>query len=309
VLLGWLALAHRWGAFRPCRALAAGLVAASLALLALRGTGRAPDALSLEAVDVGQGDALLLRVPGGEATLVDTGPGPWAARRLVRVLSRRGLREPLHLLLTHPHSDHAGGWGTLARLWPPASTGLPAMADAAEAWAPWRSGREGLELQRDDAWMRGAADFSVRWPPKAYRLPDANMVSLVLRVRLRDRELWLMGDALEPQERDLMDLGDPGPGRAHRLLKAGHHGSRSSSCPPWIRALGPELALLTAGRRNRFGHPHEEALGALRAAGVPEPWVVGSCAGVRVEAVPGGWLVETGAGVRTFMPLRALPTP
>ena len=92
------------------------------------GTGRAPAALSLEAVDIGQGDALLLRVPGGDATLVDTGPDPRAARRIARVLSRRGVREPVHLVVTHPHLDHAGGWATLARLWPAASAALPAMA-------------------------------------------------------------------------------------------------------------------------------------------------------------------------------------
>ena len=107
--------------------------------------------------------------------------------------------------------------------------------------------------------MRGKAAFSVRWPPRPFALPDPNMVSLVLRVRWQDRELWLMGDALAPQERDLLDLGDPGPA-PHRLLKVGHHGSRNASDPAWIGALAPEVAIIPAGLRNRFEHPH------------PRPW-------------------------------------
>lgn len=310
LLLGWLLLAHRWCRFRRTRALAVLLAGATFALVAFRGTGRGVPTLTLEALDVGQGDALLIRQPGGEATLLDAGPSPWAARRIVRTLSRRGVREPLHLLVTHPHGDHAGGWSTLARLWPLASTGLPDMAEASEAWAPWAPAAGSAEpLRRGDGWSRGGAGFSIRWPPKPFLLPDANMVSLVARVRWRDRELWLMGDALAMQEADLLDLGDPGPEPFHRLLKLGHHGSRSSSSEAWLRALHPELALATAGRRNRFGHPHAETLQTLQGLGLAPPLVTGSLRGLRVEAVPEGWRWEAGTGDAGFTPLRSNPRP
>jgi competence protein ComEC len=285
------------------------LVAGTLGLLAFRGTGQAPETLSLESVDIGQGDALLLRVPGGEATLVDTGPGPWTARRLVRVLSRRGVREPVHLVLTHAHGDHAGGWATLSRLWPLASTTVPVTAEDEDPWGPYRplSGKEPGGLLRGDGWSRGEAAFSVRWPPRPFALPDANMVSVVLRTTWRDRELWLMGDALAVQERDLLGLGDPGPG-SHRLLKTGHHGSRNASDPSWIAAVDPEVVLIPAGFRNRFDHPHSETLATFRAHGLT-PWITGPCCGVRVSAVTGGWRVETGDGTVAFTPLRKAPTP
>ena len=325
LLLGWILLAQRHARFRRTRWLCGTLSAASLGLLATGGTGRRAATLSLEAVDVGQGDALLLRVPGGDATLVDTGPEPWAARRLARVLSRRGVREPVHLVLSHPHRDHAGGWATLARLWPLASTAGPAMVGAAEAWARCTSPESGpghgasqpprgappggLEpgrtLLRGDGWDRGEAAFSVRWPPQALAVRDPNMVSAVLRVRWRDRELWLMGDALALQERDLLDLGDPDGVRA-RLLKAGHHGSRSASDPAWIRALRPGLVLVCAGRDNAFDHPHPEAMASLGSAGALV-LVTGACAGVRVEARADGWAVATGDGRRFRVP--AAPSP
>lgn len=300
--LGWIGLAHRHARLRRSRALALGLVTATAALMYFRGTGRAPESLSLEAPDIGQGDALLLRVPGGEATLVDSGPSPWAARRLVRVLSRRGVREPLHLVQTHPHGDHAGGWATLVRLWPIASVTLPDSARFLDQWSPVAPPThlaEARRVLRGEGWRRGEVLFDVRWPPKPFDLPDANMISQVLRVRWRDRELWLMGDALAIQERDLLDLGDPGPSGWHRILKPGHHGSASASDPAWIAALAPELALFTVGRSNRFEFPSPQTLQTF--GGIPA-FSTGPSGGLRVVAVPKGWRVEKGTGETLGIP-------
>ena len=296
--LGWLWLAQRHARLRRTRALAASLAVATALLLVFRGTGSAPAALSLEAVDVGQGDALILRVPGGRTTVIDTGPSPWAARRLARVLSRRGVREPVDLVITHPHGDHAGGWATLARLWPVAGTLIPDTSLPAAAWsglAPSEVLPEARRLLRGDAWGAGEGEISVRWPPKPFTLQDLNMVSLVLRVRWKDRELWLMGDALAVQEADLMDLGEPGDGPWRRLVKLGHHGSRSASGAGWLVRLHPEAAVLTAGRRNTFGFPHPETLASLEQAGCAHAWVVGPASGLRVEALADGWGCEKGS--------------
>lgn len=307
--LGWLALAHLQGRLRRTRALTVGLVLTTLGFLLVRGTGRRAGTLSLESVDIGQGDALLLRVPGGDATLIDTGLDPWAGRRLARVLSRRGVREPVHLLITHAHGDHAGGWATLSRLWPIQTTSVPVTADDEDPWIPYRpsGGEDPAGLLRGDGWTRGEAAFSVRWPARAFALPDANMVSAVVRVHWRDRELWLMGDALATQERDLLDLGEPGPA-AHRLLKAGHHGSRNASDPAWIAALNPEVVLIPASFRSPFEHPHPLTLETFRRAGLT-PWITGPSCGVRASAVAGGWAIETGDGTAAFTPLRRTPKP
>lgn len=307
---GWLGLAQRQSQLRRTRAWILALVAASSALLISGGISRKARTLSIEAMDIGQGDGLLLRIPGGDATLIDTGPAPWAARRIARVLSRRGVAEPLRLVITHPHSDHAGGWATLSRLRPFASIALPATADASDPWAGFRPMQDHTQgkLQRGDRWLLGDGEVSVRWPPKPFELPDANMVSTVLRVRWQDRELWLMGDALQIQERDLMDLGEPGPDAFHRILKVGHHGSRSSSAPEWIKALSPDAAIISAGRRNRFGHPHDETLETLRESSV-RTFITGAERGVRMEAVEGGWAAENGGGGLAFIPFQARQRP
>lgn len=292
LLAGWILLGQLACAFRPTRWLIASLTVGTLGLMALGGTGRAPRSFSVEAVDVGQGDALLVRSPEGDATLVDAGPDPGSARRITRVLSRRGVTEPVHLVLTHPHLDHAGGWATLVRLWPPASVAGPRLDP--ERWDPYRPAGATLRgLVRGDGWTRGEARFDVRWPPGLLRLQDPNMGSLVLRVRWKEAEAWLMGDALALQEQDLLDLGDPGAGPPRRLLKVGHHGSRSATSQAWADALGPSVAFISAGRDNRFGHPHPEPLEALGAAHV---FVTGRDLGVRAQASGNGWLVETGRG-------------
>jgi competence protein ComEC len=302
--VAWLGLAQAHARLRRTRALLAGTLALSVLLVASRGLGRAPRTLELEAIDIGQGDALLLRVPGAGATLVDSGGSPWAARRIAKTLSRRGVQEPVSLVLTHPHGDHAGGWATLARLWPLDSVAVPALRQEA-AWAPYRPANAPLRpFRRGEGWRQGDAAFSVRWPPSALdleALQDPNMVSLVLAVAWRDRQFWLMGDALALQERDLLALGDPGSWKGPRLLKAGHHGSRSSSDPAWLQAMRPGLTLVTAGRRNRFGHPHPETLHAFADLGLPEPRIAGPALGLRVLAVPGGWQVEEGAGRTGFV--------
>ncbi|MFZ1613847.1 MAG: ComEC/Rec2 family competence protein [Holophaga sp.] len=303
LVLGWVFLAQRHAHFRKTRALTVLLTATSAILLIARGTGSAAHDFSLEAPDIGQGDALLLRVPGGDATLIDTGPSPWSARRLARVLSRRGVREPLHLALTHPHSDHSGGWATLARLWPIASITLPNTMRSGELWSPVAPPAHlqvARRVVRGEAWRQGPAHFEVRWPPKPFELPDANMISQVLRVRWQDRELWLMGDATAIQERDLLDLGDPGSVKAHRLLKAGHHGSVSASDPTWIAALSPELVLFTVGRNNRFDFPSARTVETL---GPIPHFSTGANRGLRVVAVPGGWRVEPGMGAVINVPL------
>jgi len=309
LMLAWLGLAQAQAGLKRTRALALGVTAATFALLAFHGTGRAPTTLSLEAVDIGTGDALVLRAPGAGATVVDTGEDPWAARRLVRALSRRGVRGPVDLVLTHPHQDHAGGWATLQRLWPIATTRVPVIADTAR-WDPWKPpGVQPETMRRGDAWSEGPLAFSVRWPPKPFRLEDANSLSLVLRVRWQDRELWLMGDALQLQEHDLRDLGDPGRREGfHRVLKVGHHGSRSSGDPSWLAALAPDAALITAGLHNRFDHPHPETIQTLQDLRVPFA-IVGPRRGARLEAVSGGWKLEGGDEAVAFEPFRTPSNP
>jgi competence protein ComEC len=113
----------------------------------------------------------------------------------------------------------------------------------------------------------GGAVVEVLAPcPSPHDDRGANDNSLVVRIGYGRRHFLFVGDAEGEEERDLMALG-AGRLRAD-VLKVGHHGSRTSSSPAFLAAVSPEVAVVSSGVRNRFGHPHPTTLASLAAAGV-----------------------------------------
>ena len=108
----------------------------------------------------------------------------------------------------------------------------------------------------------GAAEVQVLGPcPNALTASNANNSSIVLKMRLNQRSLLLPGDAEHESEEDLVERY--GSRLKADFLKVGHHGSRSSTSPPWVAAVQPTWAGISAGARNRFGHPAPPTLARL----------------------------------------------
>jgi competence protein ComEC len=233
--------------------------------------------LSLEALDVGQGDALLLRWRR-HAILVDGGgtfdleARDFGRTRLLPKLLDRGVTSLDAAILTHPHPDHA--------------LGLFAVLEELRVAAFWRStGDDENDFYRDlDALAARRrvpscplpAGALVQWRDTKLsvihsgglrRKTDAtNNQSLVLLIERDGQRALLTGDAGAATESDL--LRDGSLPRAD-ILKIGHHGSRGSTTAPFVAAVRPRLALLSCGRENRFGHPAPETLATLRTLHVP----------------------------------------
>jgi competence protein ComEC len=276
-LVGALLLAAGLGP-RRLRFAAGLLAAAAFLALALRRGPAGPDrGFSIEALDVGQGDAILLRWRR-RAILVDGG-GPFDVTatdfgriRVVPKLLDRGVTRLDAVLATHPHPDHALGLFAVLEelevdeLW--RSTGadegeLYARLDAAAACrrVPVRP------LEPLDVWERDGARLSVLGSGGPMRKVDGvNNQSVVALFERDGRSALLTGDAGAPAEAELVGAGAAGPADA---LKVGHHGSRTATTPEFLEAVRPRLALLSCGRRNRFGHPAPETLEALERACVP----------------------------------------
>ena len=242
------------------------------------------NALLVEAIDVGQGDSLLLITPDGKTLLVDGGGfggGPHQAPQdydigeevVSPVLWSRGIRHLDAVALSHAHSDHLGGLPAILRnfhpdeLWVgnnPRSEAYNALLDeAAGLRVRLRSLRAG------DAFSFGRTQVGVLAPfPKYQPGPEpANNDSLVLHVVYGDTSVMLEGDAEAPVEDAMVAQAMlPGQGIQSTLLKVGHHGSVTSTRPEFLARVAPQWAVISCGLRNRYGHPRQEVLDELQSA-------------------------------------------
>jgi len=276
LLLALLAVIARTAGRR--RAVAAAGYVAIFLFLALRGVrGPDPSSFSLEALDVGQGDAFLLR-SADSAFLIDGGGGfsgaeDFGRARLLPKLLDRGVRSLDGVLLSHPHPDHGAGlFAVLRDLRVRAflhgdgedEGGLFARLDAEASGAgiPVRVLKTGDRL----AWAGG--EFSVlRSGGRPFKRDPINNESVVLLYVRGGRRVLLTGDAGTPAESEILEA-DPSPARVD-ILKVGHHGSRTSSGAGFVAAFAPRAALLSCGRRNRFHHPSPETVATFRRLRIP----------------------------------------
>jgi competence protein ComEC len=230
------------------------------------------------ALAVGQGDGILLEFPDGRTLLVDGGPGhPDAGSYVVQpALRSLGISRLDGVAFTHADADHLGGLEWVLDQVPCGrvyETGLSAPQD----YQPSAQGDSGLlrrvrglvrsrrlaySVLRAGDRMPGFPEVKVLWPPRkgwALKSPrQRNDQSLVL-----DVEGWLLltGDLGKAGEKALLKAW-PGLGR-RSVLKLGHHGSAGASSAAFLARLRPSLALVSAGRNNRFGFPRAQVLARL----------------------------------------------
>lgn len=252
---------------RPWRALTMATAAVAAAIWwPQRGSGLT----ELHMLDVGQGDAIAVRTARGRWLVVDAGrawEGGDAGRSTVVPYIRRRGGDVAAFVLSHPHMDHAGGAATVLRTLRPrvfldpsfegdASAYRASLSAASDANVAWRRAVAGDRLVIDEL------TIDVLAPDSAWldEVSDPNDASVILGVTVGSVRFLLTGDAEAGAERRLLDRG--ADVRAD-ILKAGHHGSATSSSPDLLDAVKPRLALMSVGALNRYGHPGPEVVHAL----------------------------------------------
>lgn len=250
-------------------------IAAVLSVLGLNaGAGFAADAapppkeLEVVVMDVGQGDGIFLRTPGGKNILIDVGPD--ARRGVLPYLRSRKIKQIDVLVLSHPHADHIGGALDVmdyAEVLEVLDSGkdhvtpaYPRILRAVEdRGIRYRQPRSGEKLNWDPA-----LDVKVFHPDRA-DYENINDNSIILRVAYGKISFLFTGDAEEDAE--AVALGKFRSELKSDILKVGHHGSRTSSKPEFLDAVRPKFALISCGYGNSFRHPRQETLDNLESVG------------------------------------------
>ncbi len=235
----------------------------------------AGDSAELHVLDVGQGDAALLRSPRGRWVLLDAGPawdGGDAGRKTILPYLRRRGGTLEAFILSHPHTDHVGGAASvLAEVeprvyWDAAFAGgsaayIASLNTAREEGIEWRRVHPGDSLDIDGVRISFLAPDSL-W---TVGLTDPNLASTVTMIEYGMVRFLLVGDA-ELEEEEWLLRHYPAGLRAD-VLKVAHHGSSTSSSDAFLAAVSPRAAIISVGSRNTYGHPSKDVVRALMYAG------------------------------------------
>ncbi|MEK9185669.1 MAG: ComEC/Rec2 family competence protein, partial [Patescibacteria group bacterium] len=241
--------------------------------------------LTVVFLNVGQGDAIFIEAPSGNQMLIDGGPGKSVLRELSKVMPFYD-RSIDAVLATHADQDHVGGLPDVLRRYKVNyffETGNPGPSSSYEEL---KAMIEKLKIERLEARRGMAVDLGdgvileILFPDRDSTGMETNMSSIVARLVFGESVFLLTGDSPIAIERYLVSLENQGsPLRQNGqqrgplilesdVLKAGHHGSKTSTSPEFVSAVSPKYGIISAGLDNRYGHPTAEVLETLTKASV-----------------------------------------
>jgi competence protein ComEC len=232
-------------------------------------------------IDVGQGDSFFIRVPWSKGNyLIDTGgtvsfgEESWRKRKkmfevgrdtVVPFLKGKGITTIDKLILTHGDMDHIGGALSIIQELKVKQILIPSVAETSEMEnliikEAEKKGIPVIKVSEGNQWVSGDASFYILSPINNFK-GDRNRGSIALYAKIGGISWFFGGDLDQEGETEIIKKY---PDLTVQVLKAGHHGSRTSSAEEFLNQIRPKVALISAGEKNRFGHPHEEVLDKLK---------------------------------------------
>lgn len=224
--------------------------------------------LTVHFIDVGQGDSILIQTPS-QNILIDGGPKA-AGSSVVSYIKGQGVSKLNLVIGTHPHEDHIGGLVAVLQSIPVTEVIDSAVPHTTKTYEDYLNIIESKNIRFTDGRagavrdLGGGASMQIVHPssPSA---SDLNNASVVARIVFGQISFLFSGDAESAAESQILGRG---AAIASTILKVGHHGSRTSTSQSYLDAVKPKAAVIMCGAGNSYGHPHEETLAKLAAAGV-----------------------------------------
>lgn len=219
-------------------------------------------------VDVGQGDAILLRSPEGKTMLIDGGERDSG---IVAKLKALGVKELDVVVGTHPHTDHIGGLIEVLKRFPVKEVWSDGQLHTTKTFEDFLAAIQSSkavfhEARRGDIIRLGSLSLKVLHPRKPFLEEGNNNNAVVLYLGFGQVSFLFMADAEKAAERDML-RGNLGVTFPVTVLKVGHHGSAGASSPEFLTVVRPKVAIYQAGQDNPYDHPHRETIAALKAIG------------------------------------------
>lgn len=224
------------------------------------------DILTVAFLDVGQGDAIFIEAPNGNQVLIDGGPNKKVLRELSKLMPFYDRSIDI-VIATHPDADHIGGLVDVVErfdidifLEPGVQSDTKTYEELLRLVEAERSryvvARRGMSIALDDG-----VYLKILFPDRDVSDVDTNDASIIVQLVYGKTEFLLTGDAPKKIEEYVVFLD--GENLRSDVLKLGHHGSKTSSSELFIGFVSPSRAIISAGKNNRYGHPHDEVLDTL----------------------------------------------
>ena len=270
-----------------------------------------PEKMTVTMLDVGQGDCFLIQLPDGKNILVDGGSSDEknvGNYTIIPFLKARGVRTLDGVFLSHMDEDHICGVEEILSvpLWPSSWGGdlrIPGSVRIKTLIVPWTAENDNsyknlcrlcetwetacICAKAGEQFSFGALKLQILWPEKTAEVHgaggDKNDLSLVFNISYGAFDMLFTGDLGAGAENNLLDQMKAAGVNHCDVLNVAHHGSKNSTKDSFLSCVRPKIALISCGRDNAYGHPHEELLGRLASAGCP----------VYITAADGEVIIET----------------
>lgn len=223
-------------------------------------------ALTVSFLNIGQGDSILIEAPNGNQMLIDGGPGKVVLSQLGQVMSWSDRFIDV-VIATHPDADHIGGLSFVLDRFQVGSILEPGVLSSTQTYQrleatiqsqkiPKILARRGMKIILDEDLF-----FTILYPDRETINMETNNASIVGRLEYKGTSFYLSGDSPLKVENYLVEKDEQR--LQSTVLKAGHHGSRTSTGQQFLDVVKPTYTVISAGKNNRYGHPHQEVIREL----------------------------------------------